>query len=252
MRLNENIAILSEGLVLVPYERSHVPKYHEWMQDEELQQLTASEPLTLEEEYNMQRSWRLDKDKLTFIVCLAPDLGMKEMKNTPVTEWSMPPTMIGDINMFISYDEEGDDVDTASESALLVGEIELMIAEKAFRGRGYGKRALETFIRYFMDTVHEIEMEFRSTETDTKSTEKVTRFQCLRVKIHKDNAQSIRLFQRIGFRPWSDKPNYFGEIELRMECSGLRVRMQATELDGPMAQRLTPERYPIYLKYANA
>lgn len=32
------------------------------MKSPELQQLTASEPLTLEQEYDMQRSWREDND----------------------------------------------------------------------------------------------------------------------------------------------------------------------------------------------
>jgi hypothetical protein len=40
------------------------------MQSEELLSLTASEPLTLDEEYAMQRSWREDPDKCTFIVLL--------------------------------------------------------------------------------------------------------------------------------------------------------------------------------------
>lgn len=37
-------------------------RYHEWMKSPELQQLTASEPLTLDQEYDMQKSWREDDD----------------------------------------------------------------------------------------------------------------------------------------------------------------------------------------------
>lgn len=34
------------------------------MQSEELQQLTASEPLTLEQEYDMQRQWQEDANSM--------------------------------------------------------------------------------------------------------------------------------------------------------------------------------------------
>ena len=68
MRLNENVVVVGSKVVLVPYKKHHVVKYNSWMQKKELQELTASEPLTLEQEYEMQTSWHLDDKKLTFII----------------------------------------------------------------------------------------------------------------------------------------------------------------------------------------
>ncbi|XP_078466983.1 alpha/beta-tubulin-N-acetyltransferase 9 isoform X2 [Lampetra planeri] len=68
MRVNANTLLEGRHVVMVPYEREHVPRYHTWMQSAELQKLTASEPLSLEQEFAMQRSWREDPDKCTFIV----------------------------------------------------------------------------------------------------------------------------------------------------------------------------------------
>lgn len=39
-------------------------RYHKWMQDPLLQSQTASEPLTLEKEYEMQQSWMNDQDSM--------------------------------------------------------------------------------------------------------------------------------------------------------------------------------------------
>jgi RimJ/RimL family protein N-acetyltransferase len=68
MKLNASTTIEGDQVILVPYRREHVARYHEWMQDPALQEATASEPLSIEEEYNMQRKWAEDDDKCTFIL----------------------------------------------------------------------------------------------------------------------------------------------------------------------------------------
>lgn len=37
-------------------------RYHQWMMDPTLRELTASEPLSIEQEHEMQRKWYLDDD----------------------------------------------------------------------------------------------------------------------------------------------------------------------------------------------
>lgn len=46
----------------------YLNRYHTWMENEEIRELTASLPLTIEEEYEMQQTWLNDKDKCTFII----------------------------------------------------------------------------------------------------------------------------------------------------------------------------------------
>ena len=65
MLQNWTIKIRGSNVILVPYTKKHVTKYHEWMKDQELQHLTGSEPLSLEEEYQMQKTWRDPTDKVT-------------------------------------------------------------------------------------------------------------------------------------------------------------------------------------------
>lgn len=68
MRKNWRTKIVGSKVLLVPYRRDHVGKYHEWMKSQELLELTGSEPLELQEEYDMQKTWRDSHDKCTFII----------------------------------------------------------------------------------------------------------------------------------------------------------------------------------------
>ncbi|VDK20442.1 unnamed protein product [Anisakis simplex] len=130
MRLNADIKIIGKQVVLVPYEKCHVNKYHKWMENDELRRQTASERLSLEEEYEMQRSWREDDDKCTFII-LSQSL-LDQYKD----EIS---SMIGDVNIFL---HDG------------VGELEIMIAESEWRGHGIAKECVALMIRYAYDHIH--------------------------------------------------------------------------------------------------
>lgn len=208
MLLNENVVISTSRVLLVPYCKDHVAKYHEWMNDQDILEATASEPLTLEEEYAMQEKWRRDSDKLTFIIC-APVFSMVvETKNFTAGLYDTN-GMIGDVNMFLTTvnDEE-------EEGPKLVGELELMVATKDKQGMGYGKGALLTFLRYVKDHERDLISEFTSAAVASC---KCQHLSYLCAKIGEHNHRSIALFESIGFMKTSHKPSYFGEFELRHE-----------------------------------
>ncbi|RAK80649.1 uncharacterized protein BO72DRAFT_285227 [Aspergillus fijiensis CBS 313.89] len=247
MLLNEKTAISTSKVLLVPYSKWHVPRYHEWMKDEEIQAATASEPLSLEEEYAMQQSWRQDPDKLTFIVCQpttttttsssSDSAGKGEVTKLDDHTADEPHHMVGDINLFLRVDdgEEGE------SDPQLVGEIELMIAEKRNQRRGFGKAALYTFLRYIVDHEAEILEEFVAgdvaalqalTVSGLQQPPRPWRFACLSVKIGQANERSLALFEGAGFRKVSPEPNYFGEFELRRLRESLERGLVDESLDG--------------------
>jgi len=134
MRKNEETKVIGNKVTLVPYRKHHVPKYHEWMKSGELQELTASEPLSLDEEYQMQQSWNEDEDKCTFIVL---DTDTYEKTSDEIA------SMVGDTNLFLTTSSDDSDV----------AEVEVMIAEPNHRGRGLGKEALLLMMAYGLKTL---------------------------------------------------------------------------------------------------
>lgn len=176
----------------------------------------------------MQKSWREDGDKLTFIACLnsceAKDvengergkvcIGEKE-KEKEVVQGGIDDSddrMIGDVNLFLSEDDEEDDDNQShaneKEGKKVIGEIEIMIATPEARGKGYGKAILLTFLWYIITNTSTILLEY--------SRKGNASLKFLRVKIDAENEKSINLFEKVGFTKTSPKPNYFNEIELRL------------------------------------
>ncbi|KAL9268713.1 GCN5-related N-acetyltransferase 9-like protein [Drosera capensis] len=152
-----------EHVILVPYTKSHVPKYHGWMQDPFLLQTTGSEPLSLEEEYQMQISWTQDPSKRTFIV-LDKGLVVEDFVNGE----AHVEAMVGDVNIYMN------DMDDPK-----VAEIEIMIAEPKSRGKGLGKESVLMMIAYAVEHLG---------------------IHTFRAKIGESNGASRNMFYKLGFK----------------------------------------------------
>ncbi|EUC31599.1 hypothetical protein COCCADRAFT_100868 [Bipolaris zeicola 26-R-13] len=229
MKLNENECILTPRLLLVPYCSHHVLTYHQWMQDEDLQKLTASEPLTLPEEYSMQESWRQDADKLTFVICTASDhSAWAEKKQVIPGLQDAPECMIGDVNLFLyPYDDDDEDnvqnEEKKNSEDFVVGELEIMIAQPSARGKGLAHEALQAFMWYISSSLPSLLAEYTQQDKQRRAS-----LRYLRVKIDKDNKRSLALFEKLGFKH-STGPNYFGELELRANMLNGGVNMENVE-----------------------
>ncbi|NXD67164.1 NAT9 acetyltransferase, partial [Eolophus roseicapillus] len=176
MKINQNTVLQGKRATLVPYTSAHVPRYHEWMQSEELQRLTASEPLSLEQEYEMQCSWRDDTDKCTFIV-----LDTEQWPGQADED-----CMVGDVNLFLT--DPGDPT---------LAEIEIMIAEPSYRGRGFGKEATLMMMSYGVRNLG------------------ITTFEA---KIGQENKASICMFKKLHFKELAVN-SVFQEVTLRLDVS---------------------------------
>ncbi|PWN29284.1 acyl-CoA N-acyltransferase [Jaminaea rosea] len=183
MRLNEETVLVGSSVVLVPYRKEHVPQYHEWMQSPILQEQTASEPLTLEQEYEMQAKWHLDEDKLTFIVLHKEDAESAESVERLLARCRMA----GDVNVFLSEDAEEEEEDEGARTQKqLRGEMEVMIAEPSLRRHGLASQALQLLMHYVTQ------------EQPTSKRPLLSPFN-LFVKVGLSNSPSRALFARLGF-----------------------------------------------------
>ncbi|KAF3770900.1 hypothetical protein M406DRAFT_248242, partial [Cryphonectria parasitica EP155] len=210
-------ALTTPAVLLVPYDRRHVPRYHEWMSDPDIQEATASEPLTLEEEYENQESWRASHDKLTFILCqpLVAD-GPEPLASVNTGDFDSSDKMLGDINFFLYPDDEEDEGEAAIASQAAgttscIGEVDIMIAGQGDRGKGLGKAAVSALLHYIWTNLDEILGEYREAMGEGES--RPMRLKLLMAKIKATNEGSIALFRRLGFEQ-EGEVNYFGEVKM--------------------------------------
>ncbi|KAI2463377.1 acetyltransferase domain-containing protein [Annulohypoxylon bovei var. microspora] len=217
MRLNENVVVCGNDVVLVPYEEHHVPRYHQWMEDAAIREATASERLTLAEEYSNQKSWRSASDKLTFIVC-DPQTHRSGQSAVVAGEIDGPGRMVGDINLFLTPwepdDEEGgqangDARQTGAEAkTCCAAEVDVMIADPRHRGRGFGRAAVAAFLLFVHGNLDAILKEYAGAADGT-----TLQLREVVAKIGEGNAGSIALFRSLGFEQRGGV-NYFGEIQM--------------------------------------
>jgi RimJ/RimL family protein N-acetyltransferase len=139
-------SIIYDPVTLVPYLPLHVPAYNKWMSSPTLLELTASESLSLEEEYEMCETWRSDDTKHTFIIYSGSTSMEEAGEGLKFVEEGMR-RMVGDVNMFVRVEEEVNDEGEVVE-AIIEGEIEIMIAEETARRKGLGERAVGCMIEY--------------------------------------------------------------------------------------------------------
>lgn len=194
------------------------------MEDDAIREATASDRLTLAEEYENQVSWRTSPDKLTFILCRA---GPADRAAAVAGQDDAPERMVGDINLFLT---PWDDADVEDETAGAAGggaatsrgleyvqaEVDVMIAGAADRGRGLGKAAVRTLLCFVARHAEGLLREYAggsaaaADETAGASPPALREFVA---RIQANNAGSLALFTGLGFQKRGGV-NYFGEVEM--------------------------------------
>jgi RimJ/RimL family protein N-acetyltransferase len=173
-----------------------------------MQEATASERLTLEEEYENQESWRASHDKLTFIIC-EPHPGVSGASTIRAGQLDVSERMVGDVNLFLyPHEDEGEEELPSAAPEFCVGVIDIMVAEQQYRGNGLGRAVVQAFVQYICRHVDGIMQEYAE-DKDMPA----PKLKLLMAKINQGNAKSITLFKSLGFEQ-EGEVNYFGELKL--------------------------------------
>ncbi|KAJ3903154.1 GNAT domain-containing protein [Lentinula edodes] len=226
MLCNKNTVLVGKKILLVPYRIEHVAKYHAWMENEELRTLTASEPLTLDQEYDMQQKWQMDEDKLTFIILAREgDAFIPDTVNPTDSQVSSLP-MVGDVNIFFSGTplsvSESTNSPPFDDGQEFTAEAEIMIAEPLYRRRGYAQEALRLMFQYVTGCSTSYFIQNPRVETSQGEETRQVSVKLphsipptsLITRISDKNTPSIKLFERLGFRI-TKHVEVFEEVELR-------------------------------------
>nr|ODN88960.1 hypothetical protein L203_02366 [Cryptococcus depauperatus CBS 7841] len=202
MKLNENTVLFGNNVILIPYRAEHVLTYHEWMRSPELLELTASEPLSLEEEYEMQQCNMITSQtntdlELTFILLVRP------LSTTTILSPSQLKRcrMMGDVNLFLPDGKNGE------------GECEIMIASPQDRRKGFAVEALSLFLKYLTITLPLPPSQ-------------------LIARIGSTNLPSVQLFRKLGFGIVKHV-KVFNEVELRWgveDAKGLENELELQDV----------------------
>ncbi|EFX03931.1 DNA polymerase subunit delta-2 [Grosmannia clavigera kw1407] len=216
MKVNETTAISTSRVLLVPYDSHHVPTYHDWMEDEAVRVATASDRLTLAEEYENQVEWRAAADKLTFVLCRP--LGERDESSSGGVVAGVddvPSRMVGDINFFLHVwdDEDDNDEDHGGTVVLYSGEVDVMIARAEDRGQGFGRAAVTALLYFVLQRHREAILAEAAAGAGAGTGARAGKLRRLVVKIQATNTASIGLFTGLGFQQ-RGSVNYFGEVEL--------------------------------------
>lgn len=136
--------------------------------------------------------------------------------------------MLGDVNFFLypyHGDTDDDDADGGEhqeeKEGDWIGEVDVMVAEDDWRGKGVGFAAVTALMTYLHRHLDEILEEHArgssgSPEGGPRACPSRRRLRSLVAKIKEGNGKSVTLFRKVGFVQRGGV-NYFGELEMVLD-----------------------------------